>query len=71
MIHKRATEQLKKAGIKLNVKKCLYGYRIDNPNYIAQDSMCFPTAKKAVDAVINDGFRPTERKDLIKEATNE
>ena len=58
MIYKRATAQLRAAGIEdIIIVRRLYGPSPENIMWERQTSRCFNTPKEAVDAVLN-GFRP-------------
>lgn len=60
MIYKRATQQLRAAGIEdICIIKRLYGATPENPMYERQTSVCFSTPSKAAEAVIA-GFRPEQ-----------
>ena len=60
MIYKRATKQLRSAGIKhIEIHKYLWGPCPIDPRLIKQTSECFKTPQEAAQAVI-DGFRPTD-----------
>ena len=54
---KRATATLQKAGIKLEVAKCLWGYTLHDPALNPQRSMVFNSASEAVQAA-KGGYRP-------------
>ena len=59
MIYKRATAQLKAAGIDdIVIVKRLWGPAPENTKAIIQTSRCFKTWQEATEAVIA-GFRPT------------
>ena len=58
MTYKRATAQLRAAGIpSLVIEKRLYGASPSDPRLPRQRSQCFPTWQDAVQAVL-EGFRP-------------
>lgn len=59
MIYKRATKQLRNAGIEhIVINKCLWGAVPHDPRLSAQNSKVFKSPKEAIDAVI-DGYRPS------------
>lgn len=58
MTYKRATSQLRAAGIAhIVIAKRLWGASPHDPRFPRQRSQCFPTWQAAVQAVL-DGFRP-------------
>ncbi len=58
MIYKRATQQLRAAGIEhIVVKNGLWGASLHDPRLMRQTSTVYPTAQAAVDAAIA-GARP-------------
>lgn len=58
MIYKRATQQLRAAGIMdINIVKRLYGASPEHTEWERQQSQCFKTPSEAVSAVLA-GFRP-------------
>ena len=58
MIYKRATAQLRAAGIAhIVIKKRLWGASPHDPRMPRQHSQCFPTWQQAAQAV-RAGFRP-------------
>lgn len=60
MIYKRATKQLRDAGIQhIEIRKYLWGPCPIDPRLTKQTSECFKSWQEATQAVIN-GFRPTE-----------
>ena len=60
MIYKRATKQLRAAGIEdIVIVKRLYGASPNNQKLVRQRSTCFKTWQEAVKAVL-DGYRPQE-----------
>ena len=60
MIYKRATQQLRKAGIPhIEIRKYLWGPCPIDPRLTKQESRCFKSSQEAAQAVI-DGFRPTK-----------
>jgi len=61
MIYKRATQQLRAAGIaNIVIVKRLYGAAPEFTDCHQQQSRCFKTPQEAATAVL-DGFRPTVR----------
>ncbi len=59
MIYKRATKQLRDAGIEhLVIVKYLWGPSVEDVRAQRQRSQCFDTPAEAVQAVL-DGFRPS------------
>ena len=58
MVYKRATAQLRAAGIQyVVIEKRLWGASPHDPRMPRQRSQCFPTWQDAVQAVL-EGFRP-------------
>jgi len=59
MIYKRAKRILESAGVfGIVLKKSPCGVRVSSVGAIEERSQCFATQRKALDAIILDGYRP-------------
>ena len=66
VVMKQATQELHKQGVKLTVKRGLWGYYLDDPNLAVQRSRYYPTTRQCIEAALA-GERPTALEETNKE----